>query len=52
MAAVNYRGPSPLDAKYISDGYNKFLDKRWISGDPAGNMLRLRPAEERSMRFC
>ncbi len=21
------KGPSPLDAKYISDGYNKFLDK-------------------------
>jgi quinoprotein glucose dehydrogenase len=24
---VKDNGPSPLDAKYISDGYNKFLDK-------------------------
>ena len=24
---VKDKGPSPLDAKYISDGYNKFLDK-------------------------
>jgi quinoprotein glucose dehydrogenase len=26
-ATVKDSGPSPLDAKYISDGYNKFLDK-------------------------
>ena len=24
---VKDNGPSPLDSKYISDGYNKFLDK-------------------------
>jgi quinoprotein glucose dehydrogenase len=26
-ATVKDSGPSPLDVKYISDGYNKFLDK-------------------------
>ena len=24
---VKDKGPSPLDTKYISDGYNEFLDK-------------------------